>query len=83
MQAVDFTKKSADHPNIRNWVASGRCLVLPVELNAQGPLGNFSIRLDRVTGRLAESMSVARWLGSIPPTRREMLIRERLPQTRQ
>jgi len=51
--------------------------------NALGLLGNFSIRLGGVNGRLTESMSVDRWRGSIPPNRREMLKRERLPQTRQ
>ena len=71
-----------NHPNILNWVAS-LCSFLPLELNILELLGNFSIRLGGVNGRLAESMSVARWLGSIPPNRREMLNRERLPQTRQ
>ena len=72
-----------NHPNILNCVASFCALVLLLELHALGLRGNFSMRLDGVNGRLAESMSVARWLGSIPPNRREMLNRERLPQTRQ
>jgi hypothetical protein len=50
-------------------------------LNALALLGNFSIRLGGVDGRLAESMSVGLWLGSIPPNKREMLKKERLPQT--
>jgi hypothetical protein len=71
------------YPNILSWVASGRSLVLPLELNALA-LGNFSIRLGGVNGRrLSESMSLALWLGNIPPNRREMLKSERLPQTRQ
>jgi hypothetical protein len=72
-----------NHPNILNWVASVCSLVLTLKLNALGLFGNFSIRLGEVDGRLAESMSVARWLGSISPNRREMLNRERIPQTRQ
>ena len=59
-----------NHPNILNWAAPVCSLVLPLELNALGFLGNFSMRF-------------ARWLGNIPPNRREMLNRERLPQTRQ
>ena len=63
-------------------MASVCSLVLPFDLNALELLGNFSVRLGGVKGRLAESMSVARWIGSIPPKRREMLNSERLPQTR-
>ena len=82
---VDFSSRelAADHPNILNWTAPVCSLVLPLEFNALGLLGNFSIRLDGVNGRLVGSMSVARWLGNIPPNSREMLNRERLPQTRQ
>ena len=83
LQVVGSLGIPPNHPNILNWVAFGCSLVLPLELNPLGLLGNFSIRLGGVNGRLAESMSVARWLGSIPPNRREMLNSERLPQTRQ
>src|SRR5580658_1342178 len=44
-------------------------------------LGNLSTGRE-VTGRLAVSMRVARLPGSIPPSAREMLNSERLPQTR-
>ena len=54
------------HPNILNWVASVCSLVLPLELNALGLLGNFSIRLGGVNCRVAGLMSVARWLGQHP-----------------
>jgi hypothetical protein len=74
---------AANHPNILNCAASVCSLVLPLEMNALGLLGNLSMRLGGVNGRLVGSMSVARWLGSIPPNRREMLNSERLPQTRQ
>jgi hypothetical protein len=74
---------SSDHPNILNWVASGCSLVLILELNGLEVLGNFNIRLGGVNARPGISMSLARWCGSIPPNRREILNRERLPQTRQ
>jgi len=83
LQVVGSLRIPPNHPNILNWVASVCSLVLTLELNALGLFGNFSIRLGEVDGRLAESMSVARWLGSISPNRREMLNRERIPQTRQ
>ena len=67
----------------RFWVIAEALLFLTLELNVLEFLGNFNVCLGRVKGRLAGSMSVARWLGSIPPKRREMLNRERLPQTRQ
>jgi hypothetical protein len=71
-----------NHPNILNWAAPVCSLVLPLELNALGLLGNFSTG-GEVDGPLAFSMSIARLLGNIPPNRREMLNSERLPQTRQ
>ena len=83
LQVVALLGIPANHPKILNWVASVCFLLLPLDLNARGLLGNLSVRFRGVNGRLAESMSVARWLGSVPPNRREMLNRERLPQTRQ
>jgi hypothetical protein len=46
LQVVGSLGIPPNHPNILNWVGSVCALVLLLELNALGLLGNFSIRLD-------------------------------------